>query len=429
MDQVDYIWIDSPSQVGGLVDILEQESEIAIDLEHHSHRSYLGFTCLLQIGTRTKDFLVDTIELRNHLQPLNKVFANEKIVKVLHGAKMDIMWLQRDLGLYIVNMFDTHEAACALEFSKRSLAALLDHFCQIEVDKVYQLADWTLRPLPQAMIDYARSDVHYLLYVYDRLRNSLVEKSVDLIQTVYGKSTQICRQVYKKPQFNINRFTKYIERHNFDKSETFVFKCLCQFRDGYARKVDESVQYLESMKHILHITKSWKKFENNYDNFFSHLFRESHILIKHAFAIFIMVQSCIKTPNNFDKIICDTLTSIFENKNKYSEKPKKLEDEIVLSGPGILKCKMNNELPAVNIRVRKPTEICNDDLEGSESPLTNNSDKKYYNNRSKEVFQIVKKTFSDCLNIKKISGLLGVLYLNMKDKEISPTKTLLIILK
>ena len=35
------------------------------------------------------------------------VFTDPKVTKVLHGADMDILWLQRDFGLYVVNMFDT----------------------------------------------------------------------------------------------------------------------------------------------------------------------------------------------------------------------------------------------------------------------------------------------------------------------------------
>ena len=41
------------------------------------------------------------------------------IVKVLHGANMDIHWLQRDLGLYVVNLFDTGQAARALQHARQ----------------------------------------------------------------------------------------------------------------------------------------------------------------------------------------------------------------------------------------------------------------------------------------------------------------------
>jgi len=65
--------------------------------------------------------------------------------QVLHGADYDILWLQRDLGLYIVNMFDTGLASRALSYKKFSLAYLLDYYCQVTADKQYQMADWRIR--------------------------------------------------------------------------------------------------------------------------------------------------------------------------------------------------------------------------------------------------------------------------------------------
>lgn len=62
---------------------LRQASEIAVDLEHHDYRSYYGFVCLMQISTRTQDWIVDTLELREELIALNEVFTDPQIVKVL----------------------------------------------------------------------------------------------------------------------------------------------------------------------------------------------------------------------------------------------------------------------------------------------------------------------------------------------------------
>ena len=64
---------------------------------------------------------------------------------MFHGADSDIEWLQRDFSLYIVNMFDTYQASKLLSFSRHSLAYLLKHYCSVEADKQYQLADWRIR--------------------------------------------------------------------------------------------------------------------------------------------------------------------------------------------------------------------------------------------------------------------------------------------
>ena len=56
--------------------------------------------------------------------------------QVIHGADWDILYLQRDLSLYMVNM-------CILQLSKNSLAFLLKYCC--DADKSYQLVDWRIR--------------------------------------------------------------------------------------------------------------------------------------------------------------------------------------------------------------------------------------------------------------------------------------------
>ncbi len=61
----------------------------------HIHRSYQGFTCLMQLSTRSADYLVDVLALRPHVGPaLARLFADPSVVKVLHGADSDVVWLQ-----------------------------------------------------------------------------------------------------------------------------------------------------------------------------------------------------------------------------------------------------------------------------------------------------------------------------------------------
>jgi exosome complex exonuclease RRP6 len=141
---------------------LKTSKEIAVDLEHHDARSYVGLVSLMQISTRGKDWIVDTLKpWREDLQVLNEVFADPGIVKVgkyftfivvqllidkvFHGAYMDIVWLQRDLGLYVVGLFDTYHAASALGYARHSLAFLLQKFVGFSADKQYQRADWRIR--------------------------------------------------------------------------------------------------------------------------------------------------------------------------------------------------------------------------------------------------------------------------------------------
>lgn len=248
LDETDFSMVDTEEEFQKMFDHLKEAKEIAIDLEHHSYRSFQGFVCLMQISTRRKDFIVDTLVLRDVLHVLNEIFTDPNILKVLHGADMDIGWLMRDFGLYIVNMFDTGQAARTLQEDRFSLAYLLKKHCDVDAQKQYQLADWRIRPLPEEMVRYAREDTHFLLYIYDCMRNQLIDRgneTKNLLRSVYSKSSSICSTLYERPRFyqdsHLIVYDKYRGRLNQQQLE--CFRLLYEWRDKISRQEDESLGY------------------------------------------------------------------------------------------------------------------------------------------------------------------------------------------
>ncbi|KAL2268339.1 hypothetical protein VTJ83DRAFT_3185 [Remersonia thermophila] len=259
MDTTEAIWVDTYEGVLEMLEELKKAPEIAVDLEHHDYRTYRGLLSLMQISTREKDWIVDTlVPWRHKLEILNEVFADPKIVKVLHGAFMDAVWLQRDLGLYLVGLFDTFHASDTLNYPTKSLAFLLKRFVDFDAAKQYQLADWRIRPLPEEMFYYARSDTHYLLYIYDMLRNELVELAAknasdeSPIERVLRKSREVALSRYENLWFdpetgagNRGWFNSLLKSSSLYNREQFaVYKAVYKWRDDIARKEDESPTFI-----------------------------------------------------------------------------------------------------------------------------------------------------------------------------------------
>jgi ribonuclease D len=250
------------------IDDLNLWSEISIDLEHHAYRSFQGITCLMQISTRVKDYIVDTLALREHMELLGDVFANPAIVKVLHGCDKDVLWLQRDCGLYLVNCFDTYHAAKLLKFSTLSLAHLLRYFCGVTVDKQHQLADWRQRPLPPHLVSYAQSDTHYLLYIYDRLRIDVhALHGREGIVAILDSSRRTCLRRYEKPPFWGLGYRKLFSNDSslsgvmpspdhLAADEETVMGALWNWRDMKAREQDESLEFIMSNAELLRLGKA-----------------------------------------------------------------------------------------------------------------------------------------------------------------------------
>lgn len=251
IEQTPLRWVGTPEDLHQLLDALGKCDLISVDLEHHSYRSYLGFTCLIQISSREEDYIIDALALRSELQALNKIFTDPKILKVFHGAEMDIKWLQKDFGIYVVNMFDTGQASRVLGLLHSSLAYLLKRYCNVITTKHYQLADWRIRPLVPKMIEYARKDTHYLPYIYDRMKNELLEASsgdTDKLLLVYERSAQLCCAAFVKEIYDHNegkgvygwRAALKRIRPVLAPEQSAVFRAIHSWRDTIARQEDES---------------------------------------------------------------------------------------------------------------------------------------------------------------------------------------------
>ncbi|CAG5148858.1 uncharacterized protein ALTATR162_LOCUS2257 [Alternaria atra] len=286
--------VDTPEALATMLSELKTAKEIAIDLEHHDNRSYIGMVSLMQISTRDKDWIVDTLKpWRRKLECLNEVFADPSILKVLHGAYMDIIWLQRDLGLYVVGLFDTYHAARALGYPGASLAYLLDRHVQFTAQKQYQLADWRIRPLGKELFEYARADTHFLLYVYDNMRNELVEKSdfsnpeKNKVQDVLQKSKETALQRYEHPVYDTEMglgtagWYKLISRTpvQFTPQQFSVFRAVHRWRDDLSRKEDESPLFIMPNHAVFSVARAIPADKAALFNAIQHV---SHIIRAHA---------------------------------------------------------------------------------------------------------------------------------------------------
>ncbi len=163
------------ARLAEVADILSLQAEIAVDLEMDSLHHYREKVCLLQVSTRQQSWLLDPLALPS-LEPLAAPLSAPEIVVVMHGSDYDIRSLHRDFGIEVTNLFDTMIAARFLGIGEFGLAALLKARFGIELDKKYQKADWSKRPLSREMCAYAAADTSDLLPLYDQFREELVQK-------------------------------------------------------------------------------------------------------------------------------------------------------------------------------------------------------------------------------------------------------------
>jgi ribonuclease D len=153
-------WIRKTDELASLLPKVGR-GPLCIDTEADSMHNYPEKVCLVQISILEGDLLIDPLE-EVDLALLRPILEDGGIRKVLHGADYDLRMIDREFGLHIRGLFDTMIAARLVGERAFGLAALLEKFMGIELDKRFQRADWSLRPLPEEMEEYAAMDTRYL---------------------------------------------------------------------------------------------------------------------------------------------------------------------------------------------------------------------------------------------------------------------------
>jgi ribonuclease D len=174
-NKISFEWIETPSRLEEAARILGQAEIIGADLEADSMHHYFEKVCLLQIATESVSYIVDPLAVRD-LSALRPVFSNPRLRKVFHGADYDIRSLYRDFQIKVENLFDTQLACLFLGLRETSLEALLRNRFQVNLNKKFQQADWSQRPLSPEMVEYAAMDGRYLIPLARALEKELEEK-------------------------------------------------------------------------------------------------------------------------------------------------------------------------------------------------------------------------------------------------------------
>jgi len=132
----------------------------ALDTEFHAERRYYPRLALVQIAWDGGGAIVDPLSCDvGRLRPL---FDSDAVL-VGHALAADLPILERAVGRIPARLFDTQIAAGFAGLGTPSLASLVKQTIGVHLDKAAQLADWTARPLPPAVLAYAAEDVAHLL--------------------------------------------------------------------------------------------------------------------------------------------------------------------------------------------------------------------------------------------------------------------------
>jgi ribonuclease D len=153
---------------------LKRHPFVTVDTEFLRESTYYPKLCVAQIASTDEAVVIDALAEGINLEPLFKLMADESVIKVFHAARQDIEICWHAAGLIPSPLVDTQVAAMVLGYGD-SIAydQLVQRITGDNLDKSLRFTDWTRRPLSEAQIAYAISDVTHLRDVYVRLQADL----------------------------------------------------------------------------------------------------------------------------------------------------------------------------------------------------------------------------------------------------------------
>jgi len=230
------IYLDTAEDTSRFLQSLGNVDQLALDTEGASFHRFVDRIYLLQLSTRDRTAVIDPLPI-GAPKELGRLLKDPNVEVVFHDADYDLRLLHQDYSWQVRNIFDTRVAAQLLAMRAFGLAALLEKYFRVKLDKKHQRADWSMRPLTRDMLEYAAQDTMHLLGLRDHLAEELRragrggwarEEFARLEQTRWEKEDESTAFLRMKGARDLSR------------RELAVLRELVNWRNDVARRADRA---------------------------------------------------------------------------------------------------------------------------------------------------------------------------------------------
>src|SRR5438309_10223988 len=245
------LYLDTAEATSRFLRSIANVDLIALDTEGASFHRFVDRIYLLQLSTRDRSAIIDPLPIGTP-EELGTLVESPRVEVVFHDADYDLRLLHQDYGWHVRNIFDTRIAAQLLGLKAFGLAALLERYFGLKLDKKHQRADWSMRPLTPGMLDYAAQDTINLLELRDKLKAELERAG---------------RWEWAREEFGLlegtrwpdddpaNSFLKMKGARDLNRRELAVLRELVPWRDGIAGQMDRATFRVIGNEQLLDIAR------------------------------------------------------------------------------------------------------------------------------------------------------------------------------
>ncbi len=235
--------ISSPAEIEAIGKKLENVELIAFDTEFIRESTFYPNLEILQIATLDDAWLIDARALTGKdLKPILDAFTNPKILKIVHAAHGDQECLLSAYDILAAPLFDTAVGASLVGLGDNiGLGNLIKSVLGIELPKGYARTNWSKRPLPTPVLEYALLDVKYLIQASQDLFTKLEQLGrKDWALEISAKHSE--RRLYETPPEDIAK--RLAQSGKFNIRDYAVLLELVRWREERVRELNVPRRWL-----------------------------------------------------------------------------------------------------------------------------------------------------------------------------------------
>ena len=170
----DMVPITTTGELRAVCERMARQHYITVDTEFLRESTYYPLLCVAQMASEDEAVVIDALAQDIDLDPFFSLLNDEHVIKVFHAARQDIEIVWHMSGKIPHPIFDTQVASMVLGYGDSiSYDQLVQRVTGDHLDKSNRFTDWTRRPLTDAQLVYAISDVTHLRDVYLKLDEDL----------------------------------------------------------------------------------------------------------------------------------------------------------------------------------------------------------------------------------------------------------------
>lgn len=249
---ISYHWINSNEQLKKVCDEAGKMKAVALDTEFIRTRTYYPILGLIQLFDGKRVSLIDPLAISD-FSPFVALLGDQNVIKVLHACSEDLEVFEHQFNQLPKPLFDTQIMAgfagigVSLGFAK-----LVSHYLGIELDKGASRTDWLARPLSDKQLQYAASDVWFLLPVYEKLAEALENNA--WMQAVTEENEALSAK-YKMVEDKSKAYKNIANAWRLEPQELAVLQILAKWRIEEAVKRDLALNFVIKEANLYQIAK------------------------------------------------------------------------------------------------------------------------------------------------------------------------------